>query len=89
VRTASFSFDVDSGTFRQPAGFVSAVANQPTRAMQMDKSLTVSLWLGVALYAALGLVGVVALHEGAPSFQNLSGGYGVVYSALASSESVK
>lgn len=55
----------------------------------MNTSLPFSLWLAVALYAAIGLVGIVALHEGVPSFQNLSSGYGVVYSTLASSESVK
>jgi hypothetical protein len=45
--------------------------------------------LGVALYAATGLIGVVAFHQGMPGLQNLTAGYGVAYSTLASSESIK
>jgi hypothetical protein len=47
------------------------------------------MWLGVVLYAAIGLFGVVIIHQGAPSAQQLTTGYGVVYSAIASSETEK
>ncbi len=55
----------------------------------MEKSFALSLWLGAALYAAVGLVGVVAFHQSTPGLQNLTGGYGIAYSTLASSENVR
>jgi len=55
----------------------------------MEKSFALSLWLGVALYAAIGVIGVVAFHEGVPGLQNLTTGYGVAHSTLASSEGIK
>ena len=57
--------------------------------MTMEKPFALTLWLGVMLYATIGLVGVVAFHQGAPDFQALSGGYGVAYGTLASSETVR
>ncbi|MDE1973331.1 MAG: hypothetical protein KGI48_09125 [Hyphomicrobiales bacterium] len=56
---------------------------------RMEKLFALTVWLGVMLYATIGLVGIVAFHQGAPDFQALSGGYGVAFSTLASSESVR
>jgi hypothetical protein len=47
------------------------------------------MWLCVALYAAIGLFGVMIFHDSVPSAQQLSAGYGVVYSTIASSETEK
>ena len=55
----------------------------------MEKLFALTVWLGVMLYATIGLVGIVAFHQVAPDFQALSGGYGIAYSTLASSESVR
>ncbi len=55
----------------------------------MEKPFVLTLWLGVTLYAAIGLVGVIAFRQAAPDFQSLSGGYGVAYSTLASTENVR
>ncbi len=55
----------------------------------MEKHFALTVWLGVMLYAIIGLIGVIAFHQGAPDFQALSGGYGAAYSTLASSENVK
>jgi len=48
-----------------------------------------ALWLGVALYAAIGLFGVFVFHDSAPAIQTLSAGYGVTYPAAASLETAK
>jgi hypothetical protein len=48
-----------------------------------------ALWLGVALYAAIGLFGVFVFHDSTPSTQDLTAGYGVVYRTVASSEAAK
>ena len=55
----------------------------------MERPFALTVWLAVMLYATIGLVGIVAFHQGAPDFQALSGGYGVAYSTLASSENVR
>ena len=47
-----------------------------------------ALWLGVALYAAIGLFGIFVFHDSA-SIQDLTTGYGVAYRTIASSETAK
>ena len=49
----------------------------------MENSVPLSLWFGVALYAAIGLFGVVAFHEFASLGQQTAEGYGIGYSTLA------
>jgi hypothetical protein len=49
----------------------------------MENSVPLSLWFGVALYAAIGLFGVVVFHEFAPIGQQTTDGYGIGYSTLA------
>jgi hypothetical protein len=48
-----------------------------------------ALWLGVALYAAIGLFGVFVFHDSAPGIQTLSAGYGMTYPGVTSSETSK
>jgi len=55
----------------------------------VENPLTLSLWLGVVLYAAIGLFGVVIFRDAAPMGQDLTGGYGIAYSTIAASESSK
>jgi hypothetical protein len=43
----------------------------------MENPLTLSLWLGVALYAAIGLFGVIIFYDAAPMTQDAAGGYGI------------
>jgi hypothetical protein len=52
----------------------------------MENPLSLSLWLGVVLYASAGLFGVVMLHNTAPMTPDVSG-YGIVYSRIAVSDS--
>lgn len=52
----------------------------------MDNPVLFSMWLGAVLYAAVGLLGVIALHDGMPSVHEMTSGYGVVYNTVASSE---
>jgi hypothetical protein len=52
----------------------------------MKAPLIVSIWAGVALYVALGVLGLAALHEGAPGQRYLTTGYGVAYTITARSE---
>jgi threonine/homoserine/homoserine lactone efflux protein len=52
----------------------------------MDNPVLFGMWLGALLYAAIGLLGVIALHDGVPSVHDLTAGYGVAYSTVASSE---
>ena len=54
----------------------------------MDNPILFSMWIGAVVYAAIGLLGVIALHDGVPSIHDLTTGYGVVYSTVASSETV-
>jgi hypothetical protein len=35
----------------------------------MQNPLALSVWLGVAVYAAIGLFGVIKFHDGAPFMQ--------------------
>jgi hypothetical protein len=56
----------------------------------MEKSVPLSLWLGVALYAAIGLFGVIIFHDAAPITQDAAGGYGIsISSASAAPETGK
>jgi hypothetical protein len=57
--------------------------------MTMENPLAWSLWIGVALYASLGLFGIVAFHDATPSVQKLTDGYGVAYSMIAPSQTAK
>jgi hypothetical protein len=52
----------------------------------MGNPLTLSLWLGVLLYAAAGMVGVVLFHDAGPIAGSLTGGYGIVYTTVAASK---
>ena len=74
------------GTFTRRWCCVSAVRNavKPT-----DNPLTLTLWLGIALYAAIGLFGIVIFHDAPAMTQNGSGGYGITYSAAAESISAR
>jgi len=49
----------------------------------MRNPVSLSLWFGMALYAAIGLFGVAVFHETAPLGQQTADGYGIGYSALA------
>jgi hypothetical protein len=51
----------------------------------MDNPVLFSMLFGAVLYAAVGLLGVVALHDGVPSVHEMTSGYGVVYTTVASS----
>jgi hypothetical protein len=56
----------------------------------MESSVPLSLWFGVALYAAIGLFGVVVFHEFTPLGQQTTEGYGIGYATLAvTAESTK
>lgn len=55
----------------------------------MENPLTLSLWVGVALYAALGLCGVALFHDATPSIQSLTDGYGIAYQRVVTSEIAK
>jgi hypothetical protein len=55
----------------------------------MENPLTASLWAAVALYAIIGLVGVIVLHDATPSILDVTGGYGVGYSKVAVSTTVQ
>jgi hypothetical protein len=46
-------------------------------------SVAVRMWLGVVLYAAIGLFGVVVLTRGGPSTAALTDGYGTTYGTAA------
>lgn len=49
----------------------------------MQDSIAVRIWLGVALYAAIGLFGVVVLTHGGPNTAALTDGYGTAYDTAA------
>ena len=49
----------------------------------MENPLTLSLWLGVALYAAIGLFGVIIFYDAAPMTQDAAGGYGISIASAA------
>jgi hypothetical protein len=56
----------------------------------MENPLTLSLWLGVALYAAIGLFGVIIFYDAAPMTQDAAGGYGIsIASASAAPQAGK
>jgi hypothetical protein len=55
----------------------------------MEKPLAVSVWVAVALYAAIGLFGVVVFHDALPNTQQLTDGYGVGYTTTAVSQTTK
>ncbi len=49
----------------------------------MQGSFAARMWLGVVLYAAIGLFGVVVLTRGEPSTAALTEGYGTAYGTAA------
>jgi len=49
----------------------------------MQGSFAVRMWLGVVLYAAIGLFGVVILTRGGPSAAVLTDGCGTAYGTVA------
>jgi hypothetical protein len=50
----------------------------------MENPLALSLWLGLALYAAIGLFGVIIFHDAAPITQDAAmGGYGISISSTS------
>jgi hypothetical protein len=53
------------------------------RGAAMRNPVSLSLWFGMALYAAIGLLGVAVFHEIATFGQQPADGYGIGYSALA------
>lgn len=56
----------------------------------MENSVPLSLWFGAALYAAIGLFGIVVFHELAPLGQQTTEGYGIGHTAPATTaESAK
>jgi hypothetical protein len=71
--------------FRPGSGF-SIGASEPKACDPMENPL--ALWLGVALYAAIGLFRIFVFHDSA-SIQDLTAGYGVAYRTIASSETAK
>jgi hypothetical protein len=43
----------------------------------MASPLVLSVWLGMALYVAVGLFGVIIFHDAAPIMQEATSGYGI------------
>ena len=43
----------------------------------MANPLALSVWLGMALYVAVGLFGVMIFHDAAPTMQDATSGYGI------------
>ena len=52
----------------------------------MKTSFAIGLLLGAAMYAAVGLFGVVAFHDAGPVSQAVSDGYGVAYATTTKAE---
>ena len=52
----------------------------------MKTSFAIGLLLGAAMYAAVGLFGVVAFHDAGPVSQAVSDGYGVAYATTVKAE---
>lgn len=63
--------------------------SEPSKAQKMENPLASSLWLAVAVYTAIGLIGVIVLRNTTPTVQDLTIGYGVGYSKIAASETAK
>jgi hypothetical protein len=49
----------------------------------MNNPLAMSLWIGLFVYAALSLFGIVIFHAATPSLEALTDGYGVAFSQIA------
>jgi hypothetical protein len=60
----------------------------PARGDLMEKPLPLSLWLGLALYAAIGLFGVIIFHDAAPITQDAAGGYGISISSASAAPEI-
>ncbi len=55
----------------------------------MENPLALRLWISVALYAALGVLGIAVFHDATLSTQKMTDGYGVAYTAIAAPETAK
>ena len=51
----------------------------------MHNPLALSLWVGILLYAAVTIFGVVIFHGAVPNTRALTDGYGVAYNKIATS----
>jgi hypothetical protein len=71
------------GTFGAAAGSVLQLVADKTEGRPMQGSFAARMWLGVVLYAAIGLFGVVVLTRGEPSTAALTEGYGTAYGTAA------
>jgi hypothetical protein len=52
----------------------------------MKNPFAISLLLGAAMYAAVGLFGLAIFHSAGPVTQAVTDGYGVAHSTIAISE---
>jgi hypothetical protein len=55
----------------------------------MKTSFAIGLLLGAAMYAAVGLFGVVAFHGAGPVSRAVSDGYGIAYATTAKAETAR
>jgi hypothetical protein len=76
------------GTFDRPTGSALTV-NVQHAGDPMENLQALTLWLGVALYAAIGLFGVIILHDAAPISDDTTAGYGIAYRATPAPEAAK
>jgi hypothetical protein len=59
-------------------------AQQPqSQSAAAQNCMAFSLWLGVALYATIGLLGITVLQHATPTMQDATSGYGI---SVASAE---
>jgi hypothetical protein len=70
-------------TFGPAAGSVLQLVADKTEGRPMQSSFAARMWLGVVLFAAIGLFGVVVLTRGEPSTAALTEGYGAAYGTAA------
>jgi hypothetical protein len=69
-------------TFGPAAGFFLQLRTDKTEGRPMQGSFAARMWLGVVLYAAIGLFGVVVLTRGEPGTAALTEGYGTAGHAV-------
>jgi len=70
------------GTFGAAARSVQQLVADKTEGRPMQGSFAARMWLGVVLYAAIGLFGVVILTRGGASTAALTEGYGTAAHAV-------
>jgi len=71
------------GTLGAAAGSVLQLAADKTEGRPMQGSFAARMWLGVVLYAAIGLFGVIVLTRGGAGTAALTEGYGTAYGTAA------